>query len=256
MRKGLAKILKASVPSVVGVVFLLVVWAVCYALVGNGYLIASPWESLKAAFSLLGKGSLYGAFFATFFRAVTAFLISLAAALPLAALSFVYPPFGKFLAPTVACFRALPTLAVLLLLLVLLGGNGAAVAVGVSALFPMLYTAFYQSLVGVDGKLKELCVAFEVPPIKQIKGLYLPHALPKAVERGGAALSFALKITVSAEILAVTFQSVGGLMQEARLAAEMATLTALTLLVCVIGIAIESACNALARSLARRFLCE
>ena len=254
MKKQLKKIAKSSVFTVGGVLFLLVAWAVCYAVVGNEYLLASPWESVKAALSLLSSSGFYGAFFATLFRAFLAFCISLLFALPFAVLAFLFPAFARFFTPIIACFRALPTLAILLALLVFLGGNGAAVAVGVSALFPMLYTAFLSSLVRVDEKLKELCVAYEVPLARQIKGLYLPSALPNAVRECGAAVSFALKITVSAEILAVTFQSVGGLMQEARLSAELATLAALTLLVCLVGIVIESGCNALSRRLERRLL--
>lgn len=254
MKRNWAKIAKASLPTLGGVVFLLAVWAVCYAVIGNEYLLASPWESLKAALSLLGKGGFYIAFFATLLRAFAAFFLSFLAALPLAAFAFAFPAFGRFLTPLIACFRALPTLAVLLILLVFLGGNGAAVAVGVTALLPMLYTAFSHALAGVDGKLKELCRVYEVPLWKRIKGLYLPHALPKVVSECGAALSFALKITVSAEILAATFQSVGGWMQEARLSAELATLTALTLLVCLTGVVLESGTFALARAIERRYL--
>lgn len=254
MKKGIVKTIRAGIPAVGGVLFLVAVWTVCYAIIGNEYLVSSPWDSLKAAVSLFGKSGFYGAFSATLLRAFLAFLISILAAAPLAAVAFAYPVFGRFLAPIVACLRALPTLAVLLLLLVFLGGNGAAVAVGVSALFPMLYTSFYHSLAGVDGKMKELCAVYEVPIKRQIEGLYLPQVLPKAVASSGAALSFALKLTVSAEILAVTFQSLGGLMQEAKLSAEIATLTALTLLVCLVGVLIEVACNGLARRLNRRAL--
>ncbi len=254
MKRKWLKTAKASIPTLGGVVFLLALWAVCYALVGNEYLLASPWESLKAAFLLLGNGGFYQAFFATLLRAGAAFSISFAAALPLAVLAFAYPVFGRFFTPLIACLRSLPTLAVLLILLVFLGGNGAAVAVGVTALFPMLYTAFLTALIGVDGKLKELCRAYEVPLWKQVKGLYLPYALSKAISACGAAFSFSLKITVSAEILAFTFQSVGGWMQEARLSAELATLTALTLLVCLVGIVVESGFCALSRVLERRFL--
>ena len=252
MKKGIVKTIRAGIPTVGGVLFLVAVWTVCYAVIGNEYLLSSPWDSLKAAFSLLGKSGFYGAFFATLLRAFSAFLLSFLTAAPLAALAYFCPVFGRFLAPIVACLRSLPTLAVLLILLVFLGGNGAAVAVGVSALFPMLYTSFFQALEGVDGKLKELCIAYEVPIKRQITGLYLPNALPKVAASSGAALSFALKLIVSAEILAVTFQSVGGLMQEAKLSAELATLTALTLLVCLVGILIETACNGLARRLDRR----
>lgn len=254
MKTSFQKKLKAFLPTLFGVVFLLVLWTVCFAAVGNEYLLVSPWETLKAAVRLFGTKAFYGAFAATFLRAFAAVLLSAAVAFPLAVLAFLFPKFGAFLAPTLATLRSLPTLAVLLLLLVWLGGNGATVAVGVTATLPMLYTALYTALSGVDGDLKELCEAYRVPVLRRIKGLYLPKALPKTVAEGGAAASFALKITVSAEILATTAKSLGGMMQEARLLSELATLTALTLCVCAVGIVIEGLTLWISRGLEKRFL--
>ena len=57
--------------------------------------------------------------------------------------------------------------------------------------------------------------------------------------------SFSLKLTVSAEVLAFTSRSLGGLMQEANISAEIAQMMALTLAVCLLGIAIDAIGNAL-----------
>ena len=78
-----------------------------------------------------------------------------------------------------------------------------------------------------------------VPARKRVKYLYLPHALPKLAREGVAAFSFSLKLTVSAEVLAFTYQSMGGLLQETALSVEVALMTALTLFVCLLGLAIE-----------------
>ena len=56
---------------------------------------------------------------------------------------------------------------------------------------------------------------------------------------GVAAFSFGLKLTVSAEVLTFTYRSLGGWMQDASLAYEVATMMALTAIVCLLGAAIE-----------------
>jgi ABC-type nitrate/sulfonate/bicarbonate transport system permease component len=103
----------------------------------------------------------------------------------------------------------------------------------------MLYTAAYTALQGVDKDLIEMSNAYRVPKGTQVKTLYLPSVLPTLLKEGVAALSFSLKLTVSAEVLAFTYRSLGGLMQEANGAGEFATMMALTVFVCLLGALIE-----------------
>lgn len=69
----------------------------------------------------------------------------------------------------------------------------------------------------MDKGLLEMSRVYAVPLHKQILQLFLPSAAPYVLREAGAALSFSLKLVVSAEVLANTFPGVGGLMQEARL---------------------------------------
>ena len=115
----------------------------------------------------------------------------------------------------------------------------APVAIGVMTLFPVLYTSAYASLCGVSKELLEMCEVYKVPKTERVKKLYAPIALPRFGMEAVSVLSFALKLIVSAEVLAFTYQSLGGLMQEASQAAEMTTMMALTLIVCLLGLLIE-----------------
>ncbi|MBQ8320688.1 MAG: ABC transporter permease subunit [Clostridia bacterium] len=254
MKKTKIGVKKGFLPTVLGLLWLLGVWAVFYLFIGNEYLLPSPWACLCEAAKLLLSGGFYSAFLTTLGRAGLAALISASIAFPLAGAAFAWEWLARFLSPLIAVLRSLPTLAVLLLLLVFFGGNGGAICVAVTAALPMLYTAFFTSLSGADKQVLEMCKAYRVPVWKRVIGVYLPAALPKLTNECGAALSFALKVTVSAEILTTVFQSVGGLMQEARLAAQTATLMALTLLVCGVGLLLEWVFSAWARRLERRFL--
>lgn len=103
----------------------------------------------------------------------------------------------------------------------------------------MLYAGISAALASVDPKLVEMSRVYRVPVRKRIFGLYLPSAAPYALREASAALSFSLKLTVSAEVLANTYQSLGGMLQEAKLYVEMPSLFALTILVLATGFLLE-----------------
>ncbi len=104
----------------------------------------------------------------------------------------------------------------------------------------------------VDGKLVEMSKIYRVPVRKQIFGLYLPSAAPYVLREAAAALSFSLKLTVSAEVLANTYQSLGGMMQEAKIYVEVPALFALTALVVIAGFLLEGLGAAAAYAARRR----
>ena len=110
----------------------------------------------------------------------------------------------------------------------------------------MLYTSTYAALCDVDKDLIQMSKVYRVPLKKQIESMYFPVLMPKLVLEGSAALSHSLKIVISAEILLRTYQSIGGLMQDASLYDEMRTkLFALVLIVFFVGLIIEIIGNAL-----------
>lgn len=222
-----------------GLLCLLLAWAVAVVAVGNEYVLPSPWKTFAAAWALLGRPSFYLAFFSTLGRAVLAFVIALALGGGLGLVAYLSPSFFRFMRGIVAVLRSLPTLAVLLLVLVGVSHSFAPVVVGVLTLFPLLYSAVYNALCGVDGSLIEMCDVYRVPVKERVRKLYLPTALPLVLSDSVAALSFSLKLTVSAEVLAFTYRSIGGWMQESALAAETATMMALTAFVCVAGALVE-----------------
>ena len=230
--------------SAVGIAVLVIAWGIAYFVVGNEYVLPSPWETVVAAGKVLGESYFYSAFFGTLGRAFFAFFIACVFGGGLAIIAYLYPTFEKIFGGIVAVLRSLPTMSALLIVLLCASALGKAhsvapVIIGVMTLLPMLYTAGYTSLLGVDEKLLEMCKIYQVPKRKQLTWLFVPIALMKFCAEALAALSFALKLIVSAEILAFTYGSVGGLMQEANLNAEIAVMMALTLIVCAVGILIE-----------------
>ena len=230
----------------VAIVFLVVVWVVAYFAVGNHLLIPSFSESIKEVGALLVSKGFWLGLGMSLLRAGIAFLISFVLAVIFAVVAYLYPTFGGFLAPVVSALRSLPILAVLLILLSFLGAGEAPVAVAFLSLFPMLYTGVLAAISGVDKHLIEVSRVQGTPLFRRVSAIYLPLSSPYILKEAGGALSFSLKLIVSAEVLASTAKSLGGMMQEAKIYAEIPQLFALVGLTFVVGLVLELSLSLLA----------
>lgn len=245
-------LLKNLVWLIFAFVFLFLAWIVAYSVTDNGYLIPSPSDTFSAAGELLGQKSFWRAFFFTLSRTLKAFALSFLLALALSIVAYLVPVFGKFMSPIVSIVRSVPTMAILLLLLVWTTPKAAPVIVAFLALFPMLYAGMTAALAAVPTELIEMSRVYRVSLSRRIFRLYLPSAAPFVLKEASAALSFSLKLTVSAEVLANTGRSLGGLLQESRIFLEMPKMFALTLAVAATGFLLEEFGRLIARAVERR----
>lgn len=249
MKKSL---IKHSLFLIGGIAFLIAVWITAYFCVGNEVLVPSFLATVKQTGLLLISVEFWHGFAYTLLRVLIAFAVSFVLAVAVAVLSYLYPAFRVFVSPLTAVLRSLPVLAVLLVILVWAGDGVAPVIVAFLSLFPLLYTATLSSLMGVDPALLEMSKAYKVPRKTQIKKLYIPTVTPRLIREGGASLAFAVKLVVSAEVLARTKNSLGVLMQDAKIYERLPKLFALVIVVCVLGFALESVCAVLAERMQRR----
>lgn len=231
---------------------ILAAWAVFHAAVGNELVLPAFSDCLKETGVLLGEAAFWRAFLHTFLRVFAAFAASFILAAVFAVLSYVLPAFGRFFAPFVATMRALPTLAVLLLILLWTNAGLAPVVVAALTLFPMLYTSFFAALSQTDEGLIEMSRVYNVPLKKRILHLYLPTVTPYAVKEGTAAFSLGLKLVASAEVLAATAKGLGGMMQEAKIYLDVPRLFALVIVTVAAGLVVELLGGICARAAERR----
>lgn len=221
------------------VLFLIGVWLVAYVVKGNELLIPSFSDSVKEAGELLVRKGFWLGFAKSLLRVILAFIISFVIAVIFAVIAYLYPSFGIFLAPIVSAFRSLPIMAVLLILLSFLDAGEAPVAVAFLSLFPMLYAGVLAGLSSVDKRFIEIGRVEGTPVYRRVFAIYFPLSAPYVLKEAGAALSFSVKLIVSAEILANTANSLGGMMQEARVHAEVPQLFALVGVAFVAGLVME-----------------
>ena len=125
-------------------------------------------------------------------------------------------------------------------------------AVAFLSLFPMLYAGILAALSSVDKHLVEIGKVCGTPLWRKITAIYLPLSSPYVLKESAAALSFSLKLIVSAEVLSLTATSLGGMMQEAKIYGEIPQLFALVGLSFLVGLILETAVTLLATAVEKR----
>ena len=228
--------------SAAAVVALWLAWLVAYTCVKNDYVLPSFWDTLRETGRLLASASFWRALGNTFLRTLWAFLISLALGVLLAVAAHLSRGLRAFLSPVISLLRTLPTMAVILMLLLWTTPAVTPVIVSALVLFPAVYAAALAALDEVGEAYGELVRSFRVPLVRRIFQMYLPLSAPVLLKQAGGIFSLGLKVVISGEVLAATYRSLGGMMQEAKMYLEMPTLMALTLLVILLGFLLEGAC--------------
>ncbi|MGN0814034.1 MAG: ABC transporter permease [Candidatus Coproplasma sp.] len=225
--------------SLAAVAIILVVWVIAYYSIRNDYILPSVSQSFSALFECFASGEFWLSVANTFLRTLCAFAISFVLAALLSALSAVCKPFKGIFAAIISLIRTLPTMAVTLMLLIWTNPLTAPVVVAVLVLFPMIYSQFTTAIDGVDADLLQMAKVYSFTRKDKLVKIILPQVAPSILGEVGANLSLGIKLMVSAEVLCYTFHSLGGLMQQAKLYAEMPTFAALTIACILIGFIME-----------------
>ena len=231
MKPNLFKKLSPILYPIASILLMLLVWHLMFLQVGSEYIFPSIDATLKSIWQYLCDGAFWLALLSTLARVLLCFAISLIFATASGVLAKFVPAIGKILAPVVALFRSAPTVAVMVILILFIKKPAIVpIIVGLLVVFPMLYASVTSAIDQVDKGLVEMCTLYNVPKSKQLQTVYLPTVAPYLLGELPATLSFTVKLIISAEILAYSYQSIGGLIQSANVYAEMASLFALTLL--------------------------
>ncbi|MDE7182416.1 MAG: ABC transporter permease subunit [Clostridia bacterium] len=233
--------------SAAAIILMLAVWLIAYACVKNEYIVPSVGASFKSLGKLFVSAQFWTAFGWTFLRTVEAFIFSFLLAAAFAALSTLSKCFAATIKPVISVLRTLPTLAIVLILLIWTTPKTAPVIVTVLVLFPIIYSRLIAAIGGIDGGLSDMAKVYRIGKRDVLFKIYLPQTLPNILPQIGADISLGLKVTISAEVLASTYKSLGGLMQNARLYLDMPRLAALTVITVLIGLVIDFAFAQLAR---------
>ena len=240
------KILNSILP-LVAVFCIIVIWAVASKVIDSEYILPSVNQTLEEVFALFCKSEFYLSFLLTLLRSVISFVISFGLSFVLAFLAVKRKYAERVILPIISLIRAMPTIAVVLLLLFWTNSKIAPVIVTMMVVFPTTYTHIKSALETVDSTSVEAGMVDGADKKQVFLRIELPQILPAVLSAIGSGISLNFKLMVAAEVIAQTANSLGYLLNTAKVYFEIAEMIALVCVAVAFGILIEFVFNKLSK---------
>lgn len=239
LRSAIKKLISAIAYPFVLIAVVLIIWQIGAINAGSKFILPEPIDAFKATGVILTRPAFWTAFFGSLSRTIISYCVSLVLAIGLAVLAFRFKILQNFLSPCVSVVRALPTMAVVLLLIIWFGAKTTPVIISLLVIMPTLYATILSCLESVDKDLIETCNLYKVKTRDKILRLYIPSVIKSSAMPLSSALSLNLKLMVAGEVLAMTARSIGAMMQLSSLYYATDELMALTLLTVITALLLE-----------------
>lgn len=205
---------------------LLFVWALAALAVDNSFALPKLSDVWTEFCVLAADGSFYTQVALTVGRAVLAFVVSLAIALVLALLANLYP-IKRPVCAVVTLLRALPTMSIIFLCIVMFPSKVICLVVTFLVAFPVMYAAFDGAIASAK-PLVDMCNVFGVGRLDKMRFVFLPQIAENAIGQCRSTIALAVKVCIAGEALALPRQGIGVEMYVARQSYDMAALLAWT----------------------------
>lgn len=229
------------------VAIILLIWTVASISVGSKYLLPSVKMVALELWNLLGSSKFYLAFLLTLVRSLVAFSISFIIAGVFAFLSVKSKNAERVVLTVVSILRALPTLAIILLLLFWTNNQVAPIVVTLLVVLPTTYTHLKSAFDSVDLSVVEAGRVDGANTKQLFCRIELPQILPSVYSAIGSGISLNFKLMVAAEVLSATVKSLGNLLNIANYNGEIACMLAMVLFAVIFGIVVEFTFNKISK---------
>ena len=172
-------------------------------------IIPSPPETLRIIAQEMREDSFSVAVLGTLQRAFISFFISFVVASVLAIAAHYKKSIDHLLNPFIVLCRAMPTVALILILLVTVGSRLLPIVVAFLVVFPLCYENMRAAIAETDSRLITMAKVFNVPKFRQITGIYMPAMMPLIFSSIIAGFGLNLKVVISAEVMGLPAMSIG-----------------------------------------------
>ena len=234
------KLLFNSIYPIAVILMVLVIWYFACWWIDVELILPTPAQAFIHIGAYLKDISFWVSLGWTYLRSIESFLIAFLIALGLAVLAYSKKEAEKFINPFMAFIRAIPTMAIILILIISIAPEGTPIVVAGIVICPTLYQSFLTSLKQIDQKLVEMTNIYHVSKKNQIFKFYIPTVLPGILENSATGFSLNIKLIIAAEAMAQTRNSIGKLMQYAKISIEIEKLFALTIIAVILSVISEA----------------
>lgn len=233
-----------------GVALLLGGWA-ALSLFSGAMLLPDPIAVLKALGAILSSPTGFSNAVFTLLRGFSGIGIAVVIGSAAGYVAGRRPKLESLLRPTVALMKAVPVVAVIILMIFWLKTDRVPTVIGFTIAFPVVYHGVLQGTRQVDRRLLEMAAVYRIPERRVLTGIYLPSLVPYLVGALDAAIGIGWKSVIAAEVICQPRFGIGTQMMNAKYNLVMEPLFAWTLLAVGLSYLAEHGVRALHRSLER-----
>ena len=172
-------------------------------------------------------------------RIMTGFLIGVGAGVVLGVLTHWSKVFDLFLSPAVKVIRAVPVIAISILLLLFFKSDNLPVCVVCLMVTPIIWQTVYDGLANPLKNLSEMADVFNLSKTKRFLYIKVPSVLPALISSCVSALGLAWKSGVAAEVISLPKKSLGTMLWRSKGNVDFDEVCAITLTIVILSIVIE-----------------
>ncbi|WP_461206751.1 ABC transporter permease [Clostridium sp. DL1XJH146] len=222
--------------SIYVLIVILILWQITALGVDKEILIPTPRATFGSLIKIIQSKNFIIIVFSTLKRTFISFFLSLFFALIFGTLSGLFKNLFHIIEPIISIIRSTPTMAIIILALIWLGGERAPVLIGFIVVFPILYSSVYRGIVQTDEKLIQMAESYDVKKIVILKDIYIPSIKSYLLAGINAALGLCFKVMISAEVLGQPKYAMGTSLYMQKINLDMAGVFAWSIILIVIAV--------------------
>ncbi len=197
-------------PKFLSMFFFFIIWEGVALYIDNSLLFPRVSEIFLSLKNLVASGDFTLILWNTLSRFFISIVFSLILAIIFSVASYRYEVISFLLFPFIIFLRAVPTIAIIIVVLIWSSVERVPIVVGMLILFPILYESILGGIKNVDKNLLKMSKVFKVPTKRVVRDIYIPSIYYSISSNIPSYIGLTFKVIIAGEVLSQESLSIGG----------------------------------------------
>lgn len=197
-------------PKFLSIFFFLIIWEGVALYIDNSLLFPRVSEIFLSLKNLVASRDFILILWNTLSRFFISIVFSLILAIIFSVASYRYEVISFLLFPFIIFLRAVPTIAIIIVVLIWSSVERVPIVVGMLILFPILYESILGGIKNVDKNLLKMSKVFKVPTKRVVRDIYIPSIYYSISSNIPSYIGLTFKVIIAGEVLSQESLSIGG----------------------------------------------
>lgn len=196
-------------PKFLSIFFFLIIWEGVALYIDNSLLFPRVSEIFLSLKNLVASGDFILILWNTLSRFFISIVFSLILAIIFSVASYRYEVISFLLFPFIIFLRAVPTIAIIIVVLIWSSVERVPIVVGMLILFPILYESILGGIKNVDKNLLKMSKVFKVSTKRVVRDIYIPSIYYSISSNIPSYMGLTFKVIIAGEVLSQESLSIG-----------------------------------------------